>query len=79
MSEIQNVQVGPKCEAIGCSQPLGYFDIKNGSRFCHGCRSNAYSVLRWKCKGCDAIISASRYRETKKYCDKCRGLSVEII
>lgn len=68
------ITVIPKCEAVGCNKPLGYFDIKNRSRFCHCCRSNGYNVLRWKCKGCDTILYASQYRETKKYCDGCRGL-----
>lgn len=68
------ITIIPKCENVGCNNDLGYFDRKNGSRFCRLCKSNSHSVLRWKCKGCDVILYASNYRETKKYCDGCRRL-----
>lgn len=66
-----------KCEEIDCDGYLGYFDVKNGRRFCKKCR-NFLKVLRWKCKGCDTILYGSQCRETKKYCDRCKGLSVEF-
>lgn len=73
MSEI-TVQL-PKqlCENIGCPNELGYFDIKNGRRFCRKCRV-FHKVLRWKCKGCDAILYGSECRETRKLCNNCKGI-----
>lgn len=70
-------KLGPKCESIGCSEPLGYFDIKNNSRFCRKCRINYY-VLRWKCKGCEGVLNSSECRETRKYCNKCKGMYTEF-
>lgn len=67
------VTIVPKCEAIGCDKPLGYFDIKNHSRFCRSCKANSYNVIRWKCRTCSNIISASEFRETRKYCKDCSG------
>lgn len=61
------------CEAIGCTNSLGYFDIKNGKRFCRTC-STFYKVLRWRCKTCPNIINGSTCRETRKYCDQCKGV-----
>lgn len=79
MNELETSSVNtpiPKCEAIGCNENLGFFDRKNHSRFCRKCRINFY-VLRWKCKNplCEGIINSSQYRETKLYCDNCRGKS----
>lgn len=78
--EIENqIQNMPKCEALGCNENLGYFDIKNKSRFCKKCRINYY-VLRWRCKGkdCNNILCSSECRETRKYCNRCQGKTIEI-
>jgi hypothetical protein len=65
------------CENIGCTSRLGYFDIKNGSRFCRKCRVSN-NVLVWKCKGCDNRLYSSQSRETRKFCDDCKGLSIKF-
>ena len=65
------------CEEIDCTKPLEYFDIKNGSRFCHSCRVSG-KELRWKCKGCANILTTSQCRETRKFCDDCKGLSIKF-
>lgn len=71
----------PKCENLGCTEYLGYFDIKNKRRFCRKCRVDNY-VLRWKCKNekCPNILNSSQFRETKYYCNFCRKIEkLEVI
>lgn len=61
------------CASLGCINRLGYFDIKNGRRFCRKCRQ-VHNVLRWKCRGCPNILNSSQCRETRKFCDSCKGM-----
>ena len=63
-----------QCEQIGCTNFLGYFDVKNNKRFCLSCRMMSH--LRWKCKtnGCMNILDSNTSRETRKYCDECKGI-----
>lgn len=61
------------CADIGCTNELGYFDKKNGGRFCRRCKITG-KELRWKCASCDSIISSLKFRVTKKRCDICSGL-----
>ena len=68
-SEVITLQ---KCQNVGCTTELGYFDIKNGKKFCRKCRSN--NILRWKCRLCPNILQNSDCRETRKYCDNCKGM-----
>ena len=65
---IQEVQA-KLCEELDCTNPLGYFDIKNGRRFCRACRASG-KALQWKCKHCDYILSNNQFRETKLYCPR---------
>lgn len=61
------------CADIGCTNELGYFDKKNGGRFCLRCKITG-NELRWKCATCDNIISSLKFRVTKKRCNECAGL-----
>lgn len=63
------------CENIGCTNTLGYFDIKAKRRFCRNCR--VLQQLEWKCRDCGERISNARCRETRKRCNRCQGLKEE--
>lgn len=64
------------CASIGCTNIIIQFGNKNKQRFCRKCLSG--SLLEWSCKTCSTIISNSKYRLTKKYCDGCMGIPVKL-
>lgn len=59
------------CIELDCGSPLGYFDIKNKNRFCRKCTA-FHRPLRWKCEGCDVILTNCTCRETRRLCDNCQ-------
>ena len=64
------------CSNIGCKTELGYYDVKKGRRFCYNCKVSG--VLLWRCANfpiCTNIISGCTCRETRKFCDGCKGMT----
>lgn len=76
-NSVKSDSLEKKCENIDCEEILGYFDLKNGRRFCRKCRV-FHKVILWKCATCPNIISSSQCRETRLLCDRCKGLKTDF-
>ena len=62
-----------KCANIGCQNNVfRKYSNQSKKRFCRVCLilDATGTILRWKCTGCDHIISDQNVR--KRTCDKCK-------
>ena len=73
ITEIEKNKGKTICLDFRCNEKLGYYDIKNGKRFCRKCRV-LHNVLLWKCEGCNNLLSNSQCRETRRLCNSCQGM-----
>lgn len=70
LTQTLNESGKPVCANIDCNAPLQGFDLTKNQRFCRKCRIKGV-ILRWRCKGCNNIISDTVSRFTRQYCNQC--------
>lgn len=63
------------CANIDCGLPLEGFDLTKNQRFCRKCRTKN-SVLRWRCRGCNGIITDTSSKPTRQFCDECKAKGI---